>query len=298
MKAYGVEQVKAIIQKQYHDFKIHQIIKVGEGKDCTAFEINNDYIFKFPKHTRASDSLINEISVLRYLKGKLPIPIPQVVLTGCACDDFAMSFVGYSKIFGTPLRPDLLRNLSHESQEQVAIDLARFLKALHSIEVKDLNKNLIIDYRKKIEDDHKKIKSIITGQIIKEQHEKVDGFYRELLDKDQYFCYKPCLIHNDFSSDHILYDVSKDRICGIIDFGDAAISDPDNDFMNLIEEDEEYGLEFGLKVLNNYDHPDIPLVLEKYKMKEKYWSFEKILYGKEYGYIDWYKEGMNEIKNI
>ena len=33
-------------------------------------------------------------------------------------------------------------------------------------------------------------------------------------------------------------------------------------------------------------------------MKEKYWSFEKIIYGKEYGYMDWYEEGLNEIRSI
>ena len=65
-----------------------------------------------------------------------------------------------------------------------------------------------------------------------------------------------------------------------------------------MEDDEEYGMEFVSKILNHYKHKDIPTVLEKYRMKEKYWSFEKIIYGKEYGYMDWYEEGLNEIRSI
>jgi aminoglycoside 2''-phosphotransferase len=118
------------------------------------------------------------------------------------------------------------------------------------------------------------------------------------LNDEDYFRHESYLIHNDFSSDHILYDISKNRICGIIDFGDVAISDPDNDFMNLFEEDEEYGAEFSLKVLKYYQHRDIDLVLKKFHFKEKYWTFEKILYGREYGYDDWYEEGINEIKDL
>lgn len=298
MRTYTFDQVKEAIEQLYPDFIIHTLEISGEGNDCIAYEINGNFIFKFPKHSRASINLLNEVTVLKTIHNELSLPIPEVVFTGIPSERCKMSFAGFTKINGVPLTPLLLKNLPEQYQEQAAKDLARFLNDLHSINIAGFKSNLELNFREKIHEDHKKIKWLLSKELTGHHLKKVDDFYRDILDNEIYFRYHPCLIHNDFSSDHILFDTEKNTICGIIDFGDAAISDPDNDFISLMEDDEEYGMEFVSKILNYYRHKDIPTVLEKYRMKEKYWSFEKIIYGKEYGYMDWYEEGLNEIRSI
>lgn len=297
-RIYNKDRVIMIIRQQFPDFTVNQITDAGAGNDCEAFLVNGETIFKFPKHRGASENLSKEMSILMEIHNKLPIATPKVVFQGCPSESFPMYFIGCSKIEGEILTRELLKSLSPDIQEQVAFDLAHFLKHLHSITLNTPSRNFITDIRGKYLEDYEKILKVIKHELREDQKQRVDEFYQSVLKDTDYFRYTPCLLHNDLSSDHIFYDRSQNRICGIIDFGDAGISDPDYDFLGLMEDEEEYGREFGLKVLKYYQHRNIDLVLKKFHLKEKYWSFEKILYGMEYGLDEWCREGMDEIKRI
>ncbi len=62
------------------------------------------------------------------------------------------------------------------------------------------------------------------------------------------------LLHGDFSLGHILFD-ENNLPCGVLDFGDARVGKPISDFVYLLddEDDEEFGKEFGLQVLEKYN---------------------------------------------
>ena len=62
-----------------------------------------------------------------------------------------------------------------------------------------------------------------------------------------------CLIHGDFSLNHCLFD-STNHICAILDFADVRIGKFKSDFNYLLDDDdeEEFGKNFGLKVLKQY----------------------------------------------
>ena len=48
MRTYTFDQVEKAIEQLYPDFTINTIEISGEGNDCIAYEINRDFIFKFP----------------------------------------------------------------------------------------------------------------------------------------------------------------------------------------------------------------------------------------------------------
>lgn len=298
INVYDNERIKVIINQQFPNIQIDAIKSIGTGNDCEAFLVNDSFVYKFPKHQDASDNLLKEMEVLIQIEDKLPIPTPKVIFKGKPNDAFSMVFAGYNKLNGEALTPDLLRSLSSATQDQIAVDLARFLSVLHKMPLEKNQEHLIIDPREKLENDHSEISRILFYEGLTHYQQTVDAYYQEIRNDTDSFKYKPCLIHNDLSSDHILFDVYQNRVCGIIDFGDVAISDPDNDFLNLLEEEEEYGMEFTLKILKHYQHSDIDSVLKKFRLKEKYWKFEKILYGRAYGFDEWYNEGINDIKKI
>lgn len=163
MTTYTFDQVEEAIEQLYPDFTINTIEISGEGNDCIAYEINGNFIFKFPKHSRASINLLNEVTVLKTIHNELSLPIPEVVFTGMPSEMCQMSFAGFTKIKGVPLTPLLLKNLPKQSQDQAAKDLARFLSELHSINISGFKSNLVLDFREKINEDNKKSKSYYPG---------------------------------------------------------------------------------------------------------------------------------------
>ena len=72
------------------------------------------------------------------------------------------------------------------------------------------------------------------------------------------------------------------RLVGVIDFGDFVIGDPDNDFLCLLDSSEDdFGKEFGRKVLTYYGHKTPLLAERKAGIQDAYWPIQQILYGYE-----------------
>jgi hypothetical protein len=65
---YTIRQIKPFIEKF---IKIDKIDFIGRGEDSEAFCVNNEFVFKFPKHKNANDCLRNEILLLKQLQNIL-----------------------------------------------------------------------------------------------------------------------------------------------------------------------------------------------------------------------------------
>lgn len=93
--------------------------------------------------------------------------------------------------------------------------------------------------------------------------------------------------------------MQKNRAVGVIDFGDVAVTDRDKDFVYLLEDSkEEIGRDFGIKVLEYYQHPNKDIPVLKADWNEEYYPIEQILGGRAMGLDDMYKKGLNKIINI
>lgn len=289
----NIEVVKQIIQNTFQDINVSNIRLIGKGNDSYAYEVNNTIIFKFPRHEKANENLKKEIEILKFLENKLSYNVPKVLYFGNLNLNSKYTFAGFNKIEGVSLTKEIFDSLSEEQKDELAKDLARFLKLLHSVNYNAYNEDIIENYM----NDYNKIQELIYDKIDVKTKTKVDNLYKNILNNKDFLETTKSLVHNDFSCSNILFNKETKKLAGVIDFGDACVSDIDNDFYCLLEEsDEELGRKFGIKVLEYYGCDDINKVLRKSNFHEFYWMFEEIIYGYEYGYNDWIEEGLEKIK--
>ena len=262
-----------------------------EGLDSIAYRVNNEYIFKMSKHDEARENLKKEIKVLNYLKGKLSLQIPTIEFYS-----EKYSVCGYKEIKGEKLTKEMYDSMSIQEQDDLAHSIAQFLKGLHSLPLPDID-NLELDVIEDYKGDYESLKEMIYSIIPKKSQDYLDSLFKRILSDERITKYKQVLCHNDLSCNHII--MQNNKVVGIIDFGDVAITDRDKDFIYLLENSsEELGRNFGLKVLDYYNHPNKDIAILKSDLNDEYYPIEQILGGQAKELKEMYNEGLNKIKNI
>ncbi len=222
--------MKDIIEQEF-DLIVQSVIILGQGLDSVAYLVNNEYVFKQSKHAGARINLRREVRVLNYLKGKTTLQIPDIEYYS-----EKYSVCGYKKIKGSRLTPDVYKNLSDDEKDMLAQDIALFLRELHSIAlpaVDGLELDIVDDYCS----DYAALRETVYDKIPDKSKEYIKGLYKRVLNDERIVQYVKVLCHNDLSCSHII--MQHNRAVGVIDFGDAAITDRDRDFIYLLEDSSE-----------------------------------------------------------
>lgn len=282
--------IREMIEKKF-GLIVQNMIVLGQGLDSTAYLVNNEYIFKQSKHDEARNNLKREIRVLNYLKGKITLQIPDIEYYSQE-----YSICGYKEIKGNKLSPDSYNSFSDDEKDTLAQDIALFLREMHAIPLPDidgLELHVIDDYRS----DYETLRETVYDKIPDKSKRYIDDLYKRILNDKRISQYDKALCHNDLSCNHIL--IQDNKAVGIIDFGDAAVTDRDKDFVYLLEESsEEIGRDFGIKVLEYYQHPNKELPILKADLNEEYYPIEQILGGQAMKLDDLYNKGLNKMINI
>jgi len=282
--------IREMIEKEF-GLIVQNMIVLGQGLDSTAYLVNNEYIFKQSKHDEARNNLKREIRVLNYLKGKITLQIPDIEYYSQE-----YSICGYKEIKGNKLSPDIYNSFSDDEKDALAQDIALFLREMHAIPLPDidgLELHVIDDYRS----DYETLRETVYDKIPDKSKRYIDDLYKRILNDKRISQYDKALCHNDLSCNHIL--IQDNKAVGIIDFGDAAVTDRDKDFVYLLEESsEEIGRDFGIKVLEYYQHPNKELPILKADLNEEYYPIEQISGGQAMKLDDLYNKGLNKMINI
>lgn len=282
--------IKEIIESEF-GLTVHDIFVLGQGLDSIAYLVNYEYIFKQSKHDEAKNNLNKEIQVLNYLKGKVTLQIPNIEYYS---EEYGVC--GYKEIIGDKLTPIIYKSMSDDEKDKLAQDIALFLREIHSIPLPDIDGlewNVIDDYKS----DYDTLREIIYNQIPDSSKEWIDDLYKRIFNDERISQYVKALCHNDLSCNHII--IQDNKAVGIIDFGDAAVTDRDKDFIYLLEDSsEEIGREFGLRVLEYYNHPNKDTAILKANLNDEYYPIEQILGGQTMGLSNMYHAGLNKIISI
>ena len=201
-----------------------------KGEDHHVLMLDQRYAFRFPRHSNHPTGLKFELAVLAALKGQCPLPMPDYRYVSPAGD-----FAGYEMIDGVELTPPRFAALERRAQERVLAQVAEFLSAMHGLALDDVIARLGAEpdpwpHAGTPVDAAADGRARRLGPIARDIPDLaalVDDFYTRL-------ALRPAapvrLTHSDVTADHLMLAPSRDRLAGVIDFGDAELGDPAYDF--------------------------------------------------------------------
>lgn len=221
-----------LIDSQCPELAPSRVIFLGEGCDSTAFTVNGQWVFRFPKNEEVERQIDIESRILPRLAERLPVAVPTFRFQAAASPRFPRCFVGYPKLPGEPA----IRLPPGAVQLDVVIEpLARALSALHAFPLDAARSAgvpeqplevVLTEVRTDALDDLPRVREIAPDAPIERWHAFIEAGV-EAVNRPG------VLVHNDFAAEHVLVDPHSHAITGIIDWSDIAISDPVVDFAGL-----------------------------------------------------------------
>lgn len=206
---------------------------LGEGFDNAVFLLNGHLVFRFPRTRQAIGLLENEIRLLSALSPILTVPIPKPLFIGMAEEGYAAPFYGHEFLIG---RTGCSVKLTVKEQHALAHDIGVFLHRLHRVDITSLG--LGPDELKPLWDRVDKPQMLTwlfeRFNSVKELYDlyryesKIDEIVK---DAEAYIpkLKSPVLVHGDLYHRHLLFN-EKQKLSGVIDWGDCCLSDRVVDF--------------------------------------------------------------------
>jgi len=195
--------------------------RLAAGWDNSVWVVAERYAFRIPHREVAIPGFERELAVLPQLAPLLPLPIPRPVFVGRPAEGYPWPF------FGTELLPGEEAGSAEVDDEQrleVALELARFLRMLHAVE---------LDARLPHDPNGREDMPKRTGLAREElrQLERLGVWHgpaeaEELLASAELLPPPdaPVVAHGDLHFRHLLVDGG--RASGVIDWGDVCLADP------------------------------------------------------------------------
>ena len=249
-----IEKYEEHIRQIAPDVVISSFSLNREGLLNDVVIVNEEFIFRFPKHEYAFKHLKDEARILRVLQNYITLEIPSPLYETDIC-------LGYRKILGETLRRDILLKLPESSLQTVADQLAQFLKELHEVPVNAISDfevppaDALMKYEgwvKAYERIREKVFPLLMPHVRAWATEHFESF---LVEKSN-FEYELKMVDTDIPPYHILFDRQRQVINGIIDFGCAGLGDPAIDLGVIIY---NYGESFLERFLRVYPEAEIYL---------------------------------------
>lgn len=222
----GVAAIQEMVAAHLPGYRVHSAVRVGEGSDNLAYEVNGELILrcsKEPDPAARAAQVDREARLLAAVAGIVPLPVPEPAFTvperGC---------LAYRKLPGRPLL-DLPGSRWAAHADSIAATLSWLLTALHAAPVEPMAALVDVDDRPL---DAWRLEAAgtyaaVAGAVPVRYRRAVEAFLQAPPPASGW---APVFSHNDLGIEHVLVDPGTWAVTGIIDWSDAAIVDPAVDF--------------------------------------------------------------------
>jgi aminoglycoside 2''-phosphotransferase len=240
--------------REVFPFSVTQVDIHKGGDDFLVFEINSEWMFRFPRNDTSQIICEKEMQFLAKFKPLSPLPIPGYQYVG---DGFA----GYAKIRGRQLSDVLFRELSMNTREKIAEQLGSFLSALHKFSLREAE---VLGLTRGWDGAHHKNGRVFLEKVApllsSSARNKAIRCLEDLLAEE----FTGRVIHGDFFlPDHVFFDEGQKQL-GVIDFADVTIFDPAHDLQCIYEIGGEIFFE---SVMKHYDYNQDTDLLKRSKLR-------------------------------
>jgi len=240
-----------VIQVCFPQISVRGVKPIVHGWDYLVLEVNGEFIFRFPRGASAEAQLEKEIALLPALTEALPIPVPHFEFVANGCELWDKRFAAYRKIEGVPLTTESLESVR---SSHPAAGLSHFLSKLHRFPVSRAVQLKAPDadpagWRGQYCNMYHQVEEQVFPRLSAAGRSKAAALWEDFLTDEGNYQFKPVLVHADLAGEHILCDLRRAAISGVIDWGDACIGDPALDFAGLLN---DCGPHFAREVLAGY----------------------------------------------
>jgi aminoglycoside 2''-phosphotransferase len=249
-------------------------------------------IFRFARYAEGIATLRREVTLLRGLRGKLPLATPDPGYVALESERPGEAFMGYRRIPGAPLWREELAAIGDEAAVRgVAAQVGRFLRALHEVSpaAVGLGDLPVSDTAAEWADLGVRFRDKLFAHMRPDARDEVAGNFEAFLGDGANFTYAPTLRHGDFGTSNVLWDAATHRLTGVIDFGSAGLGDPAVDLAGLICR-AGYGEAFARRCLDVY--PALEALLPRARFYASTFALQYALFGVEQGEPEAFEHGI------
>ncbi len=278
----------ASIHAAYPALRIERMRLNDEGQYNDILIVNDDLIFRFPRHDAGIEQLEREIALLDRLRPALPLPIPEPIYCCLTPRAVGQVFAGYRMLPGEPLWRETTATIADPAiTQRLAMQLAAFLRNLHDIPASHVA-NLLppTDWRQLWDDLEGEIHSALFPHLPEGARERIAARFAAFRDDPANFAFTPTVIHGDFGSGNLLWDAHTGVMTAVIDFGSVAIGDPALDVAALLT----YGESFVQRGFAAY--PAMEAMLPRARFYLGTFPLQEALYGIEHDDPDAVERGL------
>ena len=252
---------------------LERIAQLYPGQTFNEFVFNQDgmvndvvildgrIVCRFPKHDWAFDMLQQEAKVVSLVRRYVELQVPKFEV-------IERDVVAYRYIEGIPLSRDVLFSLSADDCRAVMSELGLFLKQLHAIPLSeaekiDINPSATNRGAEDWQAFYADIEKTLFPLLMRHQRSAITTHFAPVLSGWFDMSYRPAFINGDMGCYHILFNESRRKLSGVIDFGTAGIGDPAIDIAVLLDQYGERLLE--LLKLSYLD-------MSRYMERARFWA--------------------------
>jgi aminoglycoside 2''-phosphotransferase len=278
---FGVATSLRHIHARYPALLIGSVRHESAGQRSNVLVINDTLVFRFPRTSAEIATLASEASILRAIRGRLPLPTPDPSYENLETRAVGTAFIGYPRLPGEPLWRETLLTQDQPLRHALAAQLAGFLQALHSVPTDALPGDLPVqDGQAQWADLYSRIRDKLFPLMSPASRALLVRHFESYLDQADNASYPPVLRHGDFGPSNILFDASARTISGIIEFGSAGLGDPALDVASVMGP-FGYGEAFARSFAEFY--PAVETLLDRARFYAGTFAVQEALWGLEHG---------------